>query len=574
MAHGDWFTRLVRATCPRRNRSELTRQKQSLPTPLIVSRGLVHTVTQGQPPLGSWWAVPTLLHFAYDRGNRVLALQNVSGTITPTERTLWNPQAVDEALASEELGTTYWMLTDEQDSVRNVVYKTGSHHAEHVTYDVFGDPDLSTATLSTRPGLYHIDEFAQGRTLDRDAELYYDGGRWYDPATQRFLSAADDGYDAGSLYLYRNYQSAPGDDEGFFDEVPWFRDWLAERSDTELFLGTLAAAIPTAIFAAPYVTSAVGASYFVTSTGVAAVQTGIEAGVANWMGSDYQFGTNFVKNVAFNLATANIGGVWETGGEFGMGMSVRYAGSFMGRAAAKRLGYAVGGMGTTYAVRKLAESTLDTAWDAGYYGNYNVGRNFAFNLGVNVAGDAVFRGLGAGVRYAGLHASGTVDSLTSGQRALLAKMIREARRPEFKAKAKMAGFTDDQIHALPRRLLEYGHAGRVAYTFSPVSSITSNDIRISRFGTRGHMVHEMGHLLDDIARPGLLARERFLTYTEIVTAERTASIVQLGSTGWRTTMVPHLAAIEAKTRLLSIATIASVGYASYSVYDAYWGTDH
>ncbi len=60
----------------------------------------------------------------------MLTLRNNSGTIAPTSRILWNPQAVDQVLANEELGTNYWMLADEQNTVRNVVYKAASHHAE------------------------------------------------------------------------------------------------------------------------------------------------------------------------------------------------------------------------------------------------------------------------------------------------------------------------------------------------------------------------------------------------------------------------------------------------------------
>ena len=76
------------------------------------------------------------------------------------------------------------------------------------------------------------------------------------------------------------------------------------------------------------------------------------------------------------------------------------------------------------------------------------------------------------------------------------------------------------------------------------------------------MYHEMGHLLDDIARPGLLAAEKSLTYGQIVAAERTASIVEHGVVPslWTTTNI-HAAAIEAKTSLVSVAALTGLSTA-------------
>lgn len=150
-------------------------------------------------------------------------------------------------------------------------------------------------------------------------------------------------------------------------------------------------------------------------------------------------------------------------------------------------------------------------------------------------------------------------------------MIKQSRSEAFLANARLAGFSEDQLKVLPKRLLEYGKAGNVHYTLSPVSRIGSDGIAISRWGTRGHVWHEMGDLLDDIKRPGLFARESSLTYREIVSAERTATVVQLGNMGWRTTVVPHLAAIEAKTGLVTISTIGGVAWGGTTVYDAWWG---
>lgn len=139
--------------------------------------------------------------------------------------------------------------------------------------------------------------------------------------------------------------------------------------------------------------------------------------------------------------------------------------------------------------------------------------------------------------------------LSASARKLLAGMIRQARSDTFRANSKLVGFSKEHLKALPKRLLEYGKAGNFHHTLSPVSRIGTEGIMISRFGTKGHVWQEMGHLLDDIKRPGLFARESSLTHREFVAAERTASIVQLGGTSWRTTVVPHLAAVGAKTGL-------------------------
>jgi RHS repeat-associated protein len=138
-------------------------------------------------------------------------------------------------------------------------------------------------------------------------------------------------------------------------------------------------------------------------------------------------------------------------------------------------------------------------------------------------------------------------ALSQAERNLLAKMIRAARSEGFKAKARMAGFGKEQINALPPRLLQYGKSGQVVGSWGAVSSITPETLTISRYGGKGAIHHELGHLLDDIAHPGLLAAEGSMTYSQIVAAERTASLIQLGHAGWRTTIVPHLAAFETKT---------------------------
>jgi hypothetical protein len=76
------------------------------------------------------------------------------------------------------------------------------------------------------------------------------------------------------------------------------------------------------------------------------------------------------------------------------------------------------------------------------------------------------------------------------------------------------------------------------------------------------MFHEMTHVLQEIAQPGLLAMEKRLGYSAIVSIERAAGIVQTGAKGWRaTTLIPHAAALQAYANVASLAGWGSFSYA-------------
>ena len=344
-------------------------------------------------------------YFAHDRGNRVLALRDNAGTVTLAKRTLWNPQGDGQVLANEENGITYWTLTDEQNTVRNVVYKTGSHHAEHVTYDVFGDPDLSATYLADKPGIYHIDQFFHGRTLDWNTGLYYDGARWYDPVTQRFISEDNAGYDPENLYLYRNNNPNDSEAGGFFDNHPNLRDWIAGMSDPMMFAGVTVVAVVGGITGgtaiAPAVTPAVeayGVTVVVAGGTSAAVAGAMQARAANPNANWSEYTLSSSMGGLSGLINP-IGGFADLGGTLaGGGAQWLYDGQFFGKGM--QAGGLIGGIVGSAVSARLARDSVRCvlAWEGGgviaggaagaaYYGNTE-GALLGANLGMMAGGIA------------------------------------------------------------------------------------------------------------------------------------------------------------------------------------------
>jgi RHS repeat-associated protein len=107
------------------------------------------------------------------------------GSFALARRYLHGP-AVDQVLAQEnvaqglgEADRVYWMLADNQGTVRDIVDHAGAA-VGHFTYDAFGNI-LSGDTSLTRY-LY------TGREFDATTGLQYNRERWYDSHTGRWLS--------------------------------------------------------------------------------------------------------------------------------------------------------------------------------------------------------------------------------------------------------------------------------------------------------------------------------------------------------------------------------------------------
>jgi RHS repeat-associated protein len=135
--------------------------------------------------------------FVYDLpdGNAVLAF---NGNGSMTDRYLWGP-AVDQILADERFtpsgsnqmpstaGTTYWALTDNENSVRDWI--TYGSLVDHIIYDSFGKV-YSHSNFSITFAFGH-----NGIFYDPATGLEYHSqpstglpGRWYNPSIQRWMS--------------------------------------------------------------------------------------------------------------------------------------------------------------------------------------------------------------------------------------------------------------------------------------------------------------------------------------------------------------------------------------------------
>jgi hypothetical protein len=94
--------------------------------------------------------------------------------------------------------------------------------------------------------------------------------------------------------------------------------------------------------------------------------------------------------------------------------------------------------------------------------------------------------------------------------ALRDQLIAVAQSPTFVSRARALGFTDAQIAKLTERIEWYYLNGQLGWI--PTGGYAVEDaLLIGRwrgplpFGLTARMRHELGHLLDDIARPGLMA---------------------------------------------------------------------
>jgi RHS repeat-associated protein len=148
----------------------------------------------------------------FDGANMVLTFDG-SGNLT--DRYLWGPM-VDQVLADEQFkpsgsahnqlpssaGNTLWSLGDNQNSVRDLVNDSGVLQ-EHIAYSPFGQ---QVAAQSTNPGSVVFVFGYTGTYTDVATADQLHGVRWYDPASQRWLS--EDPIAAGTN-AYQYGSSAP-----------------------------------------------------------------------------------------------------------------------------------------------------------------------------------------------------------------------------------------------------------------------------------------------------------------------------------------------------------------------------
>lgn len=159
---------------------------------------------------------PTTERYVYDLDNgtgipnAVFDFYDDDGPSGPHAATLrtrcLDGPVVDQVLALEDVNTVgddavLWLLQDNQQSVRDIINNAGTLK-NRFEYDAFGQITSVTGGLGTRY-LY------TGQEYDPETGLYYYNARWYDPATQTFISRDPMGFAAGDTNLYRYVGNAP-----------------------------------------------------------------------------------------------------------------------------------------------------------------------------------------------------------------------------------------------------------------------------------------------------------------------------------------------------------------------------
>ncbi len=162
---------------------------------------------------------------------------------------------VDKVFSSGNVAETLWAANDHLGSVRQLIASDAPHTVkEHREFDSFGNLiasyDETGASSTSTAALDSVFAFA-GREWDEEAQLYYNRGRYYDPAVGRFLSE-DPAVSDTNLYRYAgndgvNYRDPSGlmsdglsfdldglddwnlpsvfDWGSLFDPDYWFPDW-------------------------------------------------------------------------------------------------------------------------------------------------------------------------------------------------------------------------------------------------------------------------------------------------------------------------------------------------------------
>jgi hypothetical protein len=219
---------------------------------------------------------------------------------------------------------------------------------------------------------------------------------------------------------------------------------------------------------------------------------------------------------------------------------------------------------------------------AGLLAGQDLGQSLesGFESGVTAAKWASIIGCAApvvatGLRGAGRSLRGALDDLAlrrlASSAALREEILRVTYSKQFGANLISSGLVDpkelaERLTQLRARILEYGDNVR----FSTVISYASNTkfcVARLAIGSRreGHIMHELGHVVEDMVEPGLFAREAagMLSYSEIVAAENRAFIAQAGH---GIPLMAHLSALDAKTGLLRVVAAGSAAFALYGAY--------
>ena len=140
----------------------------------------------------------------YD-GQQAVLVTDSAGDVE--HRLLWGPQ-VDQALADDNpvSGDVYWNLTDQQNTVQDLVEYFGSYDVEDQQHNVFN----SFGQLHSQTGSADdVGDGYTGRYDDSWTGLQWNGERWYDPNVGRWLTEDPLGFAGGDSNLYRYVGNSP-----------------------------------------------------------------------------------------------------------------------------------------------------------------------------------------------------------------------------------------------------------------------------------------------------------------------------------------------------------------------------
>jgi hypothetical protein len=108
---------------------------------------------------------------------------------------------------------------------------------------------------------------------------------------------------------------------------------------------------------------------------------------------------------------------------------------------------------------------------------------------------------------------GTPQRLASTQAeidALYRSLLKVANSRTFINQARQLGFSEEQIAQLPGKITQYYESGQLGW-IKTGGWVDESNLLIGKsglFSRTGRMRHELGHVLDEIAHPGLMARSR------------------------------------------------------------------
>ena len=156
--------------------------------------------------------------FAYDGDQIVLEFDKdvVDGNATVgaadlSHRYVWQPDAVDQLMADEQVSQVVWTLGDNQGTIKDLaVTESGvTSVAAHRVFDSYGNlvssVNPSTGEVAAVACLFGY----TGKAFDNATGLQNNLNRWYDATVGRWLSVDPSGFDGEDANTYRYVGNSP-----------------------------------------------------------------------------------------------------------------------------------------------------------------------------------------------------------------------------------------------------------------------------------------------------------------------------------------------------------------------------